>query len=279
MANKGLDFEKCLMYEAAFRVGGNELASNFDGKNFLIQRNSSVDEVKSETPRIMDSIVSQINPSDLNSFYRSFRQIGGAQSKTDIIFENNRFQYKCSLKWGTTYKLSSSGIEGSTNWFLTTVETLMRNEFSLNSNQAAKELIEVIEDLYDEIGELGVQASDIIQSRLLNVKSDFGIEAKLQQIFGSGRTPEVSEAYSGFKRSVIKEAITGELTFRNDQERVANYILSGDVNYFSFREVTDEYIREMSNKTSIRVGAKGRSGRDRGLRRQEIVINLDVKEN
>lgn len=274
--SKGLDFEKCLMYEAAFRIGGDELASNFKGKNFLAERNSSHRDVRIETPNIMDSIVSQINPQNATEFYQSFRQIGGAQSKTDIIFVNRNFIYKCSLKWGNTFKLSSSGVEGTTNFLLSTIESILKDEFSLQSNQVAKELIEIIEDLYDEVGTLGTQPSNIIQSSLSKLRNDVGIQSKLQQIFGSGRNPEVSEVYSGFKKSVIKESITGELTFKNDPERIANYILSGP--RYSLRQITDAYIHEISNKSSIRIGAKGRSTRN-NIRQQEIVLNLDVKDS
>ena len=38
---------------------------------------------------------------------------GGGEAKTDIMFSKGGKTYKCSMKWGDSYQLSSAGIDKS----------------------------------------------------------------------------------------------------------------------------------------------------------------------
>lgn len=273
---KGKDFENCLMYVALKRSNSSKL-SEYES---LYKKSNQ--EVSKQIDLIMNQIVRQINPRDEQEFYKSFIQLGGSnpEPKTDILFLNQGIKYKCSMKWGPSFRLSSAGIEGSINFLLKSTEQFLENK-GIRQKKIAFELINLIEELQNEVGGLGTQTSTIIQSKLKDIRNiDVGIQAKFQQILGSPKVPIVSEVYFDFKKFIIEEAITGNLTFGNRSDNSANYVLSAPK--YSLKEITNSYIEEISNKSSIRIGAKGRSTpkelKSQNIRRQEIVINFDVKD-
>jgi hypothetical protein len=280
MANKGLQFENCIMYlsRSIGYLGERDYTTKL--AEFQDQYNSSPQEVKDAARNAIDGIFSELNCTTTDqkkTLCKTFdKRSGGVEPKTDILFKKNGKKYKCSLKYGDSFQLSSAGIEKS-NEFLTKVIKKVAKDMGQRSLPAVGQMVMILEQIDGVIGdEKGKQTATTVQSKLSNMQ---GIQYALQQILGSRTQPNVGEAYIDFKKTAVRECLTGELTFGATSDDTANYILEGPT--FALHKIDDAYVDNIVSKSSVRIAAKGR-GKVEGaggeiVRYQEATIRFDVK--
>jgi hypothetical protein len=279
MANKGLQFEKCIMYLAMST--GYLKEKEYDSKvgEFLLDWQKSPNEVRLAASNAMRGIFNKCNARTFDqkkTLCKTFKKMsGGIEPKTDIMFINSSKKYKCSLKYGDSFQLSSAGIE-KTNEFLTKVINKVAKDMGKNSLQSLGEMVMILEQIDGVIGGTVKAEASVIQSKLSQLQ---GVQFALQQILGSKTQPDVGESYVDFKRVAIRECLTGELTFGPRSDFTANYILEGPT--FALHKITPEYVNKVMSKSSVRIAAKGRGKIEGGggeiVRYQEASIRFDVK--
>lgn len=279
MANKGLQFEKCIMYLAMSTGYLKEREYNSKVGEFSSDWQTSPNEIKLAASNAMRGIFSECNARTFEqkkTLCKTFKKMsGGIEPKTDILFENRGKKYKCSLKYGDAFQLSSAGIE-KTNEFLTKVIKKVAKDMGKNSLQSLGEMVMILEQIDEVVGGTVKAEASVIQSKLAQLQ---GVQFSLQQILGSRTQPDVGAAYVDFKRIAIRECLTGELTFGPRSDFTANYILEGPI--FALHQITPAYINQVMSKSSVRIAAKGR-GKVEGaggeiIRYQEATIRFDVK--
>lgn len=280
--NKGNDFENCIMYEVHSRLS----ALTTQTSNPYAAKYASIDKtVKNDTPKILDKIEKELNITTnilKQSFYQSFQKVSG-KSKTDIIFTTTGKTYKCSLKWGTSFQLSSAGLETTDNFLTKVMKKIISNQGNNNATTATiADVILIMSQIDAIIGDDKIQQASQLKPKLNKIRgSHNSIQSRLQKILGSARNPNVDDMYVEFKKETIREALTGELVFGTTSNSSANYILSGPLNNYAFVEINDSYIDSIMPKSSVRIAAKGR-GKSVGnggkiIRLNEATIRLDVK--
>lgn len=274
--NRGLDFENCLMYEAQRRI--NNVQPYYQQKY-----NVASSDVKNVISEILDKIVEDVKPVNEFEFYSTFTKISGRapEPKTDVIFENLTERYKCSMKWGSKYQISSAGITGTrevfskiiTNKLVETVvdEAKIKNTSDpkikklWNSNyDNLGHIASILAEIDDFIGDSGVREISVSK-----FKAKFG--KGLQYALGFSKQPEPTEFYKNFKLIAIKEFLTGELTFETEPDKIANYILTAP-NY-KLEKITDQYIKKVSDLSKMRISYKPRPSGN------EIVIRVEAKDS
>lgn len=278
MASRGKDFEYVLVYEAWNFAG--KTGTNF---NDIKNKYDSADQiVKNTNPLefLFDELSVQIYADKL-SMADSFQLLGGRnpEPKTDVMFVYSGKTYKLSMKWGDSFQASSAGVEG-TNMFLEKVIRKVASEQDGNVT-AMGEVIAVMDQLDGFLGESKVANVNAIQSKLSAIREEDGLQSRLQEVLGSSREPNVSEAFYSLKKAVMLECITGELTFSNKPNNIANYVFTGKPSGLTLTEITDSYIRDVMSKSSVRISAKGRGTKGSGgeeIRYQEAVIRFDLKD-
>jgi len=280
--NKGLLFEKCIMYLAMSIGYLNERDYTQKVGQFLSDWRSAD---KTMTVAASNAIKGIFNECNANTFdqkktlCKTFQKMSGGSAgvgepKTDIMFVHRGKKYKCSLKYGNSFQLSSAGIEKS-NEFLTKVIKKVAKNMGKNSLQSLGEMVMILEQIDGVIGDTAKAEASIIQNKLSQLQ---GVQFALQQILGSRRQPNVGEAYIDFKKTAIRECLTGELTFGRT-DNTANYVLEGPV--FALHKIDNAYVNMVMSKSSVRIAAKGR-GKVEGeggeiIRYQEATIRFDVK--
>lgn len=280
MANKGLQFEKCIMYLAMSTGYLKEREYNTKVGEFLSDWQTSPNEIKIAASNAIKGIFNECSATTFDkkkALCKTFQKMsgGGSEPKTDIMFINRGKKYKCSLKYGDAFQLSSAGIE-KTNEFLTKVIKKVAKDMGKNSLQSLGEMVMILEQIDGVIGDTVKAEASVIQNKLSQLQ---GVQFALQQILGSRTQPDVGEAYVDFKKTAIRECLTGELTFGSRNDRTANYILEGPV--FALHEIDDAYVNMVMSKSSVRIAAKGR-GKVEGaggevIRYQEATVRFDVK--
>lgn len=283
MANKGNDFENCIMYEAHSRLS----ALTVQTSNPYAVKYSSIDQtVKNDTPKILDKIEQDLNITTnllKQSFYQSFQKIAG-KAKTDIMFTVGGKTYKCSLKWGNTFQLSSAGLEATDNFLTKVMQKIISNQGNNNTTTTTiADVILIMSQIDGIIGEDKIQTASQLKPKLSKIRgSHNSLQSRLQSILGSARNPNVDDMYVNFKKETLREALTGELVFGPTSNSSANYILSGPLTNYSLVKIDDSYINSIMSKSSVRIASKGR-GKSVGtggkiIRLNEATIRLDVKE-
>lgn len=278
----GKDFENCLMYAA---ISMYQKPTDADYKKYQPLWDQASNEVKEFIPICMNSIFSQVGATTTKAkidLCKTFKQLGGTspEPKTDIFFKKSGKKYKCSMKWGNVFQASSAGVEGTRNFLMKVITEVVNNQNLGNiTTEALGETIAVLEGLDGVLGDERVETEQIIQSKLARIRSSDGLQMRLQTIFGSGKEPNVGEAYYDFKRAVIYESLTGALTFGANNDKTANYVLTGP--NFALKKIDDSYINHVMGKSSVRISAKGRGTKGTGgevLRYQEATIRFDLKD-
>ena len=277
--NQGLLFEKCIMYLAMSTGYLKERDYATKVGEYLPAWQSASLEMKRASSDAMKGIFSKCNANTFEkkkTLCKTFKKMsGGIEPKTDIMFQHSGKKYKCSLKWGDSFQLSSAGIEKS-NEFLSKVIKKVAKDMGKDSLQSLGEMVMILEQIDGVIGSTGKAEASVIQSKLSELQ---GVQFALQQILGSRKQPNVGEAYVAFKKIAITECITGALTFGARNDNTANYILEGPV--FGLHKIDDAYIENVMSKSFVRIAAKGR-GKVEGsggeiIRYQEATIRIEVK--
>lgn len=273
--NKGKDFENCLMY-AAWSMAGLDVTTK--GYDALYAAADS--KVKTFSFECLEKIFGDVGASSLaqkKALCATFEQLGGSspEPKTDILFKHAGTKYKCSMKWGNTFQASSAGIEGTEKFLMEVIKASVGTV----SSTALGEVIAVLTQLDGVLGGVKTDTATKMQQNLSKIRQKDGLQFRLQQIFGSSKSPEVGEMFFDFKRAVIHESLTGDLVF-NSGDSAANYVLTGPK--YALKKIDDTYIRHVMNKSSVRISAKGRGKRigEGGelVRYQECVIRFDMKD-
>jgi len=94
---------------------------------------------------------------------------------------------------------------------------------------------------------------------------------KLQGILGSRKNPEGDKLFLAFKRELVKESLTGAMTFGASNDKTANYIL----NEKELKPINDKLVNEIADKTYIDIRLKGRGTDPSGVRLNEAVIRIE----
>jgi hypothetical protein len=176
------------------------------------------------------------------------------EPKTDVLC-GNRNEYKFSLKYGRSYLLASPSLESSVALLSTVVYNVLNRAVDLNSDDAGAKALMGFLVAIDELGiEKGAQPADVI---LPAMESLGPLTESLQTALGSGRSRTPDELYLNINRAVVKELLTGELTFGRTNVATANYALNGP--NIAIHEIDEDYINHMVENSSVRISRKGRT--------------------
>jgi hypothetical protein len=287
--SKGEDFESAFLWEGQSRqVAGasRSVQSKYD---------SISADVKNAAAGAYNTIVRQLGittPQQQDVLGATFIKVGNIRSdlggptippKTDIKFSYNGNDYKCSLKYGYPYQLSSAKQSTQQQVFAAVIRNIFLFGPDLQADQGAVDLLEILLAL-DDMGIADRMEQTVAQNQLDLIRGSGGLQSKLQEIVGGGTNPDVSPIYRLIKTALIRETLTGQLQFGGG-DGTANYILMGESGRFlEFVPITNAYVENLLHRTKARISAKGRSptraeinsGVDPRARYQEIGIRLDV---
>ena len=265
MANKGLEFEWCI-YHLIAKANPLKYKSDVDAKKAAAVYKTSGKDVQASAQNAINVVTKQ---------FGTIRGVakksgGGVEPKTDLIITTSR-KLKCSLKYGGSVQLSSGGISNTVK-FLTGVISNMARKEGVSKNQA-KELLAMLSEMQNELGDLGSQPK-FRAEKLLKESEEYN--NALQSILGSRRTPDVVEKYKDVKLAIIEEAMTGKYTFAGNPDLSAEYVLSESY----IRKIDKRFIEEVARRTSVRLALKGRGTKmvnGKEVRLNEIVVRFDTK--
>lgn len=254
--NKGLLFEWSIYY--LVHSGRTTKPSDFTvaKENYNIAPKDVKDGAKSAISAVESEFGTIKNVSKIS---------GGDEPKTDLIFETRNKKLKCSLKFGGSIQLSSGGVT-TTAKFLTKVLLGLKTE-GYNAKKLS-ELIRALENFQEDYGDLGKMPRTRADQYMKKAER---YDLLLKEILGTRRNPSVKKEYEAIKLAIVKEALTGEKTFSGGIKS-AEYVLTED----SIRKIDKKLIKEIADKTSVRLALKGR-GKDpkNKVRLNEIVVRFD----
>ena len=274
-ADKGKQFEYAVMLAAYGRIN-EELTGEVKRTFDTIMRNTN--NGQSIDPAVMKAArdtMDRIQPrGDRLDFYKSFRQLGGGaggggEPKTDILYKVGSKNDRVSMKWGDKYQLSSAGIS-KTVQVLTDVLKGAAKEGNMKTNNLG-EIALIFEQIDSTLGKLPKKGEQAYMKAQL-AKADH-LNLQLQEILGTRKNPKVAEAYSTFKDAVVKESLTGQYLFGKNADATAEYVL----NEKELKKIDDRLIREISDKTYVRLRLKGRGKTAAGVRLNEVVVTIEPK--
>ena len=276
MANKGLQFEHAVMYAATSRITGERTRQQEKFfKEASKKWNDIPDEIKNKATELVTGLAPR-STEDKQKYYGSFKKMsgGGTEPKTDIMFTKNGKTYKCSMKRGDSFQLTSSGIDTSvatlTKVLKKVAADLGKNNMSANELGTLQLIIEQIANKFENRSGTVTQAE--ADRMMKDVNKAGGLNEQLQEILGSRRSPSGAAAYDAFKFELTKECMTGELTFSNDRDKAADHLLTEN----GLKPINDAAIREVMKKAGVRFSKKGRGKDDRGVRQNAITIRYEV---
>lgn len=276
MANKGLQFEHAVMYAATSRI--NEPRSREQEKFFTEAAkkwNDIPDEIKNKATELVTGLAPR-GVVDKQRYYGSFKKMsgGGTEPKTDIMFTKNGKTYKCSMKWGDSFQLTSSGIDTSVQTLTKVLRKVAadigKNNMSVNELGTLQLIIEQIANKFENRTGTVTQAE--ADRMMKDVNKSGGLNEQLQDILGSRRAPSGAAAYDAFKYELTKECMTGELTFATEKDKAADHLLTEH----GLKPIDDKAIREVMKKAGVRFSKKGRGKDDKGVRQNAITIRYEV---
>ena len=270
MANRGLQFEWAILYEAKNRLTAAERTPADNALMTLSKRNrGSSQEVLEAATKMIKVINDMATARERKKTWQSFVKVsgGGAEPKTDIMFKIGSKKYKCSMKFGKSIQLASGGLTSSIQ-YLTGVLNNLKEDRAITSAHA-KSLIQIFAEL-DENYNVGTKAQPEMKRLMTQIRNEGGLQDKLQRALGSTKNPQPAEEFAAFKEAVVRESMTGQGTFGKRNDRTANYILSEN----KLIPITNSYIKKVAERASVRIRLKGRSSRN-GVKFNEIVISID----
>lgn len=265
--DKGKQFEYAIMISALKKISIPTPQETRRLQSYLAN-NISVDVMQAA-----EKMMNVCNPSKVQSVYKSFQQLGGTppEPKTDVLFVRGGVKYKCSMKWGESYQLSSAGIQGTVSQLSHVLKSV-----AMKSSAAQIGALGSVALTLEQISNvLGSGPKTLPQPEIkakLNKASQLNEE--LQNILGSRQNPEPDEMYLEFKKAVIREALTGEFLFGINNEKTANYILTEE----KLIPINEQLINKLYSTVFVRLRLKGR-GKVKGsdVRLNEIVVTIEPK--
>ena len=265
--DKGKQFEYAIMLAAYSKI--KNPTPNISNELKKLKSQPIASDVQSAANSMMSRIEPQV-PND--SFYRSFTQLGGSspEPKTDVLFVKNGVKYRCSMKWGDSYQLSSAGFQGTVN-VLNNVLFKVAMKGNMGGAQV-KEVAMVLDELSETLGSgPKKQPQPVMKSILEKAKKEGGLNDRLQGILGSRKAPEGDRVFLAFKRELVRESLTGESLFGASNDKTANYIL----NERELKPIDDRLINMIADKTFVDIRLKGRGKTKEGVRLNEAVIRIE----
>lgn len=273
MANKGLQFEHAVMYVATSRILQKELEHEKAFDEAAKQWDSIPQDIKNTAERIVLNMAPS-GDADRQKYFKSFKKMsgGGEEPKTDILFKVGPKKYKCSMKWGKSYQLTSAGVDKSVQVFTKVLKKVARdiniNKMDVNTLGNLQLILEQMANKFENASGTMDQST---AKRLMNdVKKSGGINEQLQEILGSKKAPTGDAAYDAFKFELTKECMTGEMLFNGD-DRAATHLFTED----GVKEITDQVVRDVMKVAGVRLSLKGR-GKKAGVRQNAISIRYEV---
>lgn len=276
MANKGLQFEHAVMYAATSRITGERTREQ---QKFFDEASKKWGDIPDEIKNKATELVLDMAPkstTDKQKYYGSFKKMsgGGTEPKTDIMFTKGGKTYKCSMKWGASFQLTSSGIDTSVATFTKVLKKvaadLGKNNMSVDELGTLQLIIEQIANKFENASGTLTQAE--ADRMMKDVNKAGGLNEQLQEILGSRRAPTGGAAYDAFKYELTKECMTGELTFANDKDKAADHLLTEH----GLKPIDDKAIRDVMKVAGVRFSKKGRGKDDKGVRQNAITIRYEV---
>jgi len=277
MANKGNQFEWAVMYHALSRVGDPSELSG-DQRKTLESAESQIIRMGESNPISVagQRIIDDLKPGGLTAeqtFYKSFKKFGGGadEGKTDIAYQKGGTTYKCSMKYGDSFQLTSAGIDTSVN-VLTSILKLVCDKYSTRDDTVALGYLQlVLEDISNTFENAKGTITATEADRLMtNVRKNMGLQARLQSILGTKKNPTTAGVYTKFKYELTKECLTGELTF-NNPDKIATHVLTEDGVY----PIDERLVNEIMGKAGVRISKKGRKAKG-GVKMNAITIRYEV---
>ena len=281
-ANRGKQFEYALLYEAVSRTSPNLSTWASIRTNY----NDVTADVRTAGQNAFTAVCnlalgSNYTPAQQQEFCAKFQAGPRTQNliegdvgepKTDVLCSWRGTTYKFSMKYGQSYLLASPSLESSVSILSTVVFDVLNRAVDLNSDDAGARALMGFLVAIDELGiEKGAQPANVI---LPAMESLGPLTESLQTVLGSGRSRTPDELYLNINRAVVKELLTGELTFGSSNVATANYTLNGP--NIAIHEINDEYIDHMVNNSSVRISRKGRSRG--GVTLHEVSFWCDAKD-
>ena len=276
MANKGLQFEHAVMYAATSRITGERTREQ---QKFFDEASKKWGDIPDEIKNKATELVLDMAPkstTDKQKYYGSFKKMsgGGTEPKTDIMFTKGGKTYKCSMKWGASFQLTSSGIDTSVATFTKVLKKvaadLGKNNMSVDELGTLQLIVEQIANKFENASGTLTQAE--ADRMMKDVNKAGGLNEQLQEILGSRRAPTGGAAYDAFKYELTKECMTGELTFANDKDKAADHLLTEH----GLKPIDDKAIRDVMKVAGVRFSKKGRGKDDKGVRQNAITIRYEV---
>lgn len=274
-ADKGKQFEYAVMLSAYGRITSEltgEVKSTFDT---IMKNTNDGNAISNDVMKAARETIDRLEPNtNQQEFYKSFRQLGGGaggggEPKTDILFKKGSKKYRCSMKWGDKYQLSSAGISKTVS-VLTDVLRGVAKEGGMSTTNLG-EIALVLEQIDNVLGSLPKKGEQSYMKTKLDKSKHLNFQ--LQEILGSRKSPKASSAYSYFKDAVVRESLTGEFLFGKNSDRTAEYVLNEN----ELKKIDDKLVREISDKTYVRLRLKGRGKTKEGARLNELVVTIEPK--
>jgi hypothetical protein len=273
MANKGLQFEHAVMYVATSRIIEKNREQEAEFKSASSQWATIPQNIKDTAEKIVLDIAPSTEQQRQN-YFKSFKKMsgGGEEPKTDILFKIGNKKYKCSMKWGKSYQLTSAGVDKSVQVFTNVLKKVAKN---INSNKMDTNTLGNLQLVFEQISNkfensTGTMDQSTAKRLMGDVKKSGGINEQMQEILGSKQSPTGDVAYDAFKFELTKECMTGEMLFNGDDRSATHLFTENGV-----KEITDEVVRDVMKIAGVRLSLKGR-GTKNGVRQNAISIRYEV---
>jgi hypothetical protein len=273
MANKGLQFEHAVMYVATSRIIQRDRQQEAEFKSAATQWTSIPQDIKNTAEKIVLDLAPNTEPQREN-YFKSFKKMsgGGEEPKTDILFKIGTKKYKCSMKWGKSYQLTSAGVDKSVQVFTNVLKKVAKdiniNKMDANTLGNLQLVLEQISNKFENSN--GTMDQTTAKRLMSDVKKSGGINEQMQEILGSKKAPTGDSAYDAFKFELTKECMTGEILFNGDDRSATHLFTENGV-----KEITDEVVRDVMKIAGVRLSLKGR-GTKNGVRQNAISIRYEV---
>lgn len=261
------------MYVATSRIidRSREQESEFDSA--AKQWNTIPQNIRDTAERIVLGMAPSTE-SQRQDYFKSFKKMsgGGEEPKTDILFKIGTKKYKCSMKWGKSYQLTSAGVDKSVQVFTKVLKKVAKdirsNKMDVNTLGNLQLVFEQIANKFEN--NTGTMDQATAKRLMSDVKKSGGINEQLQEILGSKKSPTGDAAYDAFKFELTKECMTGQILFNGD-DRAADHLFTED----GVKPITDGVVREVMAIAGVRLSLKGR-GKKNGIRQNAISIRYEV---
>lgn len=186
---------------------------------------------------------------------------GNPEPKTDIIFKKSGTPHRVSVKMRGPIQLQSGEGRSTAKMFSLVGEDVYGGRVGRNLKQ-------IIDDLERLPTRMGSQSN--IERLKANPKlaEEFLVDGDIKknllyQSWVENKKPELMEALVSFlekdpkfKFALIKETMTGELSFGTNKLAIANYIITPDY----YKKIDNAYVRSKMSDVKIDIRAKSRGG-------------------